>query len=163
MENQIILKENAIYLAGLLDGEGYFSMIRSQRSWLISVTIRMTDKYLMEEVATMIPWSGKFGGGSVTLIKSRSPKWKTSWQVKWNGDSARRICEAIEPYSRLKKPQINLILSFLKNRSLAREEARGIKRAYPSWFHDLALSSKDSITSLNKKGPPTMSKNISAL
>jgi hypothetical protein len=95
--------ETLAYVAGLFDGEGCvnFTQAGKQRTWVIRVMIRNTDREIIEYLQSL------FAGRIETKIAyPNKPLWKTSycWRLDW--DAAIEFLEVIEPWVRIKKDQI---------------------------------------------------------
>jgi hypothetical protein len=97
-------KTDLAYLAGLVDGEGTIGISPQQN---VRVAIAMTEEFLPK-------WIHMSFGGKIYLHKQRRVNWKrlTEWVV--NGEEANIFLTAILPYLRIKKPQAEIALDFLK-------------------------------------------------
>jgi hypothetical protein len=112
-------RETLAYVAGLFDGEGCvnFTQAGAQRTWVIRVMIRNTDRKVIDYLQVL------FGGRIETKALHRdNPTWKASycWRLDW--DMAINFLVAIEPWVRIKREQI-LVARFwdaLRNRNKKR-------------------------------------------
>lgn len=69
------IKENDLYwLAGLLEGEGSFTIKANKIS--VCISVEMTDKDIIERAANIV------GKGNIYYCKARKSNYKSSW--KWN-------------------------------------------------------------------------------
>ncbi len=76
------------WLAGLLEGEGCFSLHRRSPE----IRLQMTDRDVVERVALL------FGGRRVTAGKPRNWGKQTVFTTSTQGDSAVQIMRAIRPH-----------------------------------------------------------------
>lgn len=128
---------DAAYLAGLLDGEGCFSLtLRDKptrghhyRRWEIAVTLVMTTREFMEEIALLVPWGGGTVGRNARTLVGRA---RPAWRMKWSGTAAVELCRAIQPYVRLKKKHVALILAIDVAKDLAQSERSGQRSRLPT-------------------------------
>ncbi len=86
-----IPREEAIWLAGLLDGEGCFGSYRCNggRNWFTTVVLKMTDRDVVDHAAELM-------GGNVKTIPQHNPKHKTQYVVQiQNIDGVNRVGLAV--------------------------------------------------------------------
>lgn len=148
-----IKREDAIYLAGLMDGEGsfYIQLGHGKSGCRVVASVGVTNKEFMETIHAMIPWVGRFGGGKVVKQGNRSnPRHRDAWRIFWSGSTAFKICAAIKPYIILKKRHVDIMMEILEARQKAKEDRIGVK--YPSWYHELVEKLHAEIMILNKRG-----------
>ena len=119
-----MLRENAIYLAGLFDGEGCvqfhrrYRRIRKNRAPHFALTctldIAMTDKPTIEYVKKIT------GVGNVSRrVKNKSPSSKKHWKDQWRWNcSHRQACEIakqIAPFAVTKQERLLEIVNHYVN------------------------------------------------
>jgi len=111
--------EICAYVAGLIDGEGYFAVIRNKSEWLkthtkrgycdnISLTICNMNKELLVSVQHIL----KRGD----IVTHRRPNKPPSFTLRFYPNALRVILPKIIPYLLLKKRQAQLMLSLLNIR-----------------------------------------------
>ena len=132
------------YTAGIVDGEGCIGIYTKGKGKgrgipNVAVAIDNTNEWLCQ-------WIKFSYGGSIHRIdryaeRNHKPSWK--WTI--SGKQALIFLQLIFPYLRLKKPQAEVAIQFLKAR-------RG--RGYPSTEGELAIAEAQRIVmhKLNKKG-----------
>lgn len=86
------------WLAGLLEGEGYFGASKvgktKSRNRTLRVSLVMTDKDVVEKAHRLTGVSTRLG---FYAPKDR-PSWNPSWSVRWAGKDAEDLMRAILPY-----------------------------------------------------------------
>lgn len=95
---------NLAYLAGILDGEGCFSIKYNKNTdvYFTTVALGMTERPALELMAEMF-------GGKIRLDSSGRHK----SMFRWESNSApknKEILEAVLPYVRVKKEQVRMLL-----------------------------------------------------
>ncbi len=108
-----------IYLAGFLDGEGYFGVgKKGTRTYSPAVEVHQSGyraAVLMDELHELL-------GGSLDH-SSQKPWYKgdnrhpVSRRLRWSGATARELCEVLLPYLRFKSPQAQLLVDWPLRRS----------------------------------------------
>lgn len=93
------------YMAGLLDGDGTFSISKDTRRIkpYYQATIRLANKDL-----NMHKWAVQFFGGS---IKNRDANGVATWQL--SGDGVRGAVDAVIPFLIIKKERAETVWQFL--------------------------------------------------
>lgn len=86
-------REQTIWLAGILEGEGWFTIRHPQggRS-RITVGIKMTDADVVQRAACLM------GGNAKAREDSRSAKFNTCWECTVSGAKAEAVMKAILPF-----------------------------------------------------------------
>lgn len=136
------------YLAGLFDGEGYIGLVplkllhRKNPSFAFCLRVVVSNTYL--PILKMI--KDKFGGG-LERHKTEFSR-RLIWHWRRQGWHTIPFLKSIQPYSTIKKPQIDLALEYLdkyKGDKLGnrwkpveeREKTRADKRRYVDKFKQL--------------------------
>jgi len=106
------MKNNLIYLSGILDGEGWFSIQRTRRttnelnvSYMPVIGVANTNIKLMNWLVE------KFGGKIITLKynpKGFGIKQRYEWRL--NSTETRKLMPQVIPFLLLKKEQAKLLL-----------------------------------------------------
>lgn len=143
----VVKETEKAYLAGLLDGEGTVSILRTKggkgvETIIASIEVSNTD-------IRMIQWMKDLFGGNVVLSnrkRTRDGKWKPLYRIAYRGRSVDRILNLALPYLKLKVRQAQLALE-LRSRMGAVKE-----RPLPSreWVYREALLKE--CKSLNARG-----------
>jgi hypothetical protein len=114
-----IEQSDLLWLAGLLEGEGYFSSSNNNSS-NIKIGIKMTDKDVMERVANIL-------GVGVVYCKPEKSHWKPQYVVRLSNKRAKELMELLHPLMGLRrKAAIETALSSYK------ETDRSVN-AYRAW------------------------------
>ena len=111
-------KENLIYLAGFIDGEGCLTTsfdypINRIRPRL---TITNTNKEVLE-------WIHAVFGGSLYLHKPRGSQTRASYELMFFCNKAMNLIEKVYPFLKVKKKEADVFLRFretVKNRELGK-------------------------------------------
>lgn len=87
-------REEIIWLAGLLEGEGtFFCAAPTHRRPGIRVKLEMTDEDIVKRAAVLVPCATK-----VRACRARCDSWSTTYVKCWNGADAEYIMRAVLPY-----------------------------------------------------------------
>ena len=106
------MKNKLIYLAGILDGEGWFSIQRTRRkngdwnaSYMANIGIANTDIRLMK-------WLQDNFGGKVAVRKHRDTDIGTKQRYEWrlNSTESKSLIPKVISYLLLKKEQAKILL-----------------------------------------------------
>ncbi len=123
-------KENDIYMAGIVDGEGYVGMEKFiQRKkyirYRIVCIIVNTNKYLMY-------WISINYKGYVYKRKSQGKNYKTSYVWYLYNDNAYKLFKKLYPYSIIKKKNLKSCINF-------REKAlgRGMNKLKEKYWREI--------------------------
>jgi len=107
------------YLAGIVDGEGYVTIKRSgtlheykdksycYKAYSPVIAIAMTDqKFIvwMKEITNI--------KGQLWVRKFPNPRWRPSYTLSFHGANAIQLAKNILPYSRIKKPQLEILMKY---------------------------------------------------
>lgn len=105
------------YVAGLLDGEGYVSMVqrqrrepdrRSEHDTEILVAVTMVERAPLDALAE------RFGGG-VYLVAHGHKRWRDAYRYQVTGRLAEGVLRAARPYMLVKHRQADLCLEQREN------------------------------------------------
>lgn len=104
-------KLTAAYLAGLIDGEGYISLLPSvlkgRRYFNPVLKIGMTSRDLIE-------WFHKSFGGQLEHREYENPNFNDAYTVTLTGKSLKPFLQNILPFLRLKRRQAEICLEKIK-------------------------------------------------
>ena len=102
------------YIAGLFDGEGYVGVIKvkpnpkwRQKSPVYSMVVSIANTNL-----EILCWLRGLFGGSVFTTNKRTEHWQKGHEWRIVSNQAIPFLEAIQPYTKIKKEQIELALFF---------------------------------------------------
>lgn len=96
----------AAYIAGLVDGEGSFTISRNVRGVHIpAIDIIMTFRPVIEWFASRL-------GVTVRSRTPRSARYRMQYHVRVAGKRAVNLCVILLPFLRVKKDQANLMIRF---------------------------------------------------
>jgi len=126
MAMEIIEKDNLIYLAGILDGEGWIGIVKTEirrneksaRYYLI-IAISNTSKELMDWLCSKV-------GGTYCLAKENRKEWKDHYKWDLTGESAYKILQKVYPYLVVKREQAKMAMEFQLKRSITKQRRNGI-------------------------------------
>ncbi len=134
------VRDKIIWLAGLLEGEGYFGMSRNTPR----VVVNMTDEDIIKKIAEMFnvtyrPMKGK--------IRESHPEWKMCYNVTINGEKAISIMMSILPLmGQRRQEKIKEIIALWKkvstpsNQKLNSRQANFIREEFDGKnYRELAL------------------------
>jgi len=96
------------YLAGLLDGEGSFSIIKTGGRYQLHIKIATTTPQ-------MLRWVVKHFGGTIYTKKPFVVNWRTryDWQCP-SGKATEPLLLSVLPYLTVKKQQANTALKYVR-------------------------------------------------
>ena len=106
------MRDKLIYLAGILDGEGWFSIHRTRRktgelsaSYMPVIGVANTDFRLMK-------WLERNFGGKIISVKNTPKSLGTKQRYEWrmNSTETRNFLPQVIPFLFLKKKQAKLLL-----------------------------------------------------
>lgn len=102
------------YIAGIIDGEGFFGMGRAKppsangrwmyHTWCV---IAQSDRALLE-------WLQERVGGRIAAGRQRAPGWKTYYQLVIQHGALRKALEWLPDVLRVKRPQAILMREYLR-------------------------------------------------
>lgn len=105
--------ENMAYIAGLLDGDGSFSMIREKRSHGYSYYPCIQISNVFEGMISF--FHETFGGcKKLKSLQSHGKRVQFVWNVR-GMESCKKVLERVIPYLVLKKKQAKILLDSVKN------------------------------------------------
>lgn len=142
-------KSNRAYLAGLLDGEGYISILKTKKGnkatwnnardyvYVPVIKVAMTDRPIIE-------WLHQSFGGTFEIRKAQGNR-KESYCWTARKKQTADFLQLIHPYLRVKKPQATLLLQY---RNVAGKA--GHKLTEETWKKRDELYTE--IRKLNKRG-----------
>src|SRR5206468_1125149 len=94
------------YAAGFFDGEGSVQISKKgEREFVLRITAANTNR------ESMLFFRGRWGG-SVYEKKPRNPRHKVSWHWQLSAQQALIFMRDIQPYARIKQPQLDLGIEF---------------------------------------------------
>jgi len=91
------------YFAALLDGEGWITFERANKTFSLRVGVANTCKLVLQQLMN------EFGGGVRKQHKVNYQVW--TWSVSQH--KAKRFLEAVLPYMRIKQGEAKIALEFL--------------------------------------------------
>jgi len=118
-------KENIIYLAGFLDGEGSFSLVKSRRkyhnkegyydNYWVFLSVTNTDESVIKWIKTIT------GTG---FIYSKSPRGNRKKQFIWGASASQAylVIESVLPFLKVKSVQATLLKEFQEQMDKQRKE-----------------------------------------
>ena len=135
------------YMAGILDGEGHFSMYFHERFNRHHVTVGV-----MNTSRDLIDWLVNNFGGYVYEHKPKShkPHWKPCWEWRMKVQEIPGRLPPILPYLVIKRRQAELAISFREtiNPSANNPRKKGVSPEILALRHKIM----DELKSLNRKG-----------
>lgn len=78
------------WLAGLLEGEGYFGLVKNRDRWVAHLSLSMTDEDVVARAADLI-------GVSVGRTAARRVGWRATYRVAAKGSRALEIMRLVHP------------------------------------------------------------------
>ncbi len=106
-----MIKDQIIYLAGIMDGEGTFHIGNHNKS-----TRHLTSRlYVVNTDQRLIEWLHKsFGGLIYSRNSSKNPHWKTKFEWVVVTGEILTLSEAILPFLICKREQAEVMIKFRK-------------------------------------------------
>ncbi|KKK76143.1 hypothetical protein LCGC14_2866650 [marine sediment metagenome] len=120
----MITRENIIWLAGLLEGEGCFSN-RVGKHRRIMICVAMTDKDVIADIAdlTQVSIHGPY---------RRNTRYKVQWGVSLHGGKAAGFMMMVYPFMHARrKQQINHVLGEWKQQGICYKDKTHCKNGHP--------------------------------
>ena len=124
MEATKLTATSKAWLAGLCDGEGYFSIsVVSQRWTRPIIEVAMTHRRTIHHIRHLL------GFGSVAMLPPRNGKHRKIWRYTAASQQAKTLCRTLLPYLITKQKAAELILAweprnFAGQRELLRKARR---------------------------------------
>ena len=141
-------KQDIIYLAGIIDGEGSFYIgqdAKRERNFNSRIVIVNTD-------IKLIDWLHKTFGGLVYSRKSiKHPTWKRKYEWIINKSEILNISKAMLPYLIIKKEHAIVMIKFRK--TFNKKRGRGIP--VDDKTHQLRCTLMKELSKLNHNNIPT--------
>lgn len=152
---------DAAYIAGLLDGEGYFGIQLVDGGKVVHkpgykyyryfVVLVMTSKPFLETIRAIAPWGESAVTSAYQKLRGRA---RPSWKIRWTGRHAASLCRDILPYLRLKRRHAELIIWLDDAKAFAVKErpaGRGGSK-YPAYIIDMHARARNEFRLLNARG-----------
>ena len=150
---QLQERHSLAYMAGIVDGEGSITILRSTQKnprtgkiyncQVPIICVANTSKDLMEWI------KDKFGGHywKVKRARDENPRWKPTYEWACSCRQAACVAKMILPFLVIKKQQANLVLEFYRTRSVAGSPRTKTEEA--SDYRDLII---EQVHALNARG-----------
>lgn len=110
----IISIEQAAWLAGFIDGEGYFGFAtnrkgQKKRYCQLRLIIANTNKQCIDTIKQLA------GGGSISCrqLSKKNPNWSDCYVIAITGNSLRHVIKHIRPYCIVKRAHLDLYDKFI--------------------------------------------------
>ena len=142
----IMSKLTASYVAGYIDGEGYFGIIPNFKKSSYREVLKITSVD-----GDIINWLQKSFGGSVhkRIFKTNS---KDAYCWTLEGKNLVPFIEKVIPYLKLKRKQAELILEKRKLRKFYEDKGERKGIIYPNWVKEKVQYLYQEIRRLNFRG-----------
>jgi hypothetical protein len=125
--------QDAAYVAGLIDGEGYIGIMESHGYYAARADIGMAEVAL-----PLLNWLHARFGGSVCQSRAESEKWAAAFRWSLHGKRAAAFCRCIAPLLRLKRRQAEIVsqpgLDGSMKEEIHRLNRKGPSRAAGGWL-----------------------------
>ena len=111
------------YVAGLIDGEGCIRIARKKQhvgpnhSYNVTVIVAIVGRAALEHLVLLF-------GGVLTPKPATQPNCRNAWTWLANGDRARRVLVAIQPYVLVKDRQVGAAIAVLESTASNRRGRR---------------------------------------
>lgn len=139
-------RDQAAYLAGIIDGEGTFYIgqeVRHPKCFNSRILVVNTD-------IRLINWLKENCGGLVyTRSNSKNPSWKLKYEWITQKSQILPICEYVLPYLICKKEQAEVMIEFRKTF----DKYRGRNNPVPENIHYFRLDLLSKLRKLNHSIP----------
>lgn len=105
-------EQQTVWLAGLLEGEGWFG--RHKKNRCVQIRIAMTDEDVIRKAASIM---GSIVKSYVPKSKNPSKSYRTAWTAYAGGDRAVSVMKAILPFmGQRRKERIEFLLNLASQR-----------------------------------------------
>ena len=159
-EPMTLSREDAIYIAGFLDGEGWIGLqknpIRADKwaytYYFVRVGVSNTNKEILEWLQAIT------GKGYIRVNKSnlKLPNRKPCWMWDLSGTDAVELIKLVHPYLKVKKKVVESILEFRQMIDSQKKERMTSKRKYKQPVSEEFNKKREelylNVRKLNKRG-----------
>lgn len=140
-------KAELAYLAGIVDGEGSFSLAPTRKSshiYVCRLSVGNTNPLI-------IAWLRRYFGGNVASEHRQNPKHKPVWRWTASGSELTRITEAVLPFLVGKVEQARIILAYRQTLAPAITGRRNVDCLTPE-IKQARASFHAQLATLNRRG-----------
>jgi hypothetical protein len=143
------------YLAGIIDGEGSISLVRSHakrtRGRYVYPLLRIanTDRAIIDWIAERIPF------GARHYSSAMNERCKAVHHIGWASGDAIKLLSAVVPFLVAKQQQAEIVLRLWSLNECAKEEAGGYfgnHHPLPDWLIAAREQAFADVQALNKRG-----------
>lgn len=151
----LLTKEQAAYIAGIIDGEGSISLVQSfakrtnGRYVYPLVRVANTAQSLVDWLLDVV------GFGSMQYVTRSNEKCKPVWHVSWAASEAIQVLREVEPYLVIKKDRARIAIDLWGANEKAKIDAGGYfgnGHPLPEWLVKYRLEAFEQVKALNARG-----------
>ena len=122
-------KEEIIYFAGLVDGEGYVGITTKGKRVSGETKYQVIFRIMLTNLEVIQKYSDILGGHVKTYYKDH-PVWKDAYGFSFYDEKAEGVLRLILPYLIVKRLQVEKMLEFRKTVSRGRNQYSDKKEAF---------------------------------
>lgn len=149
----MVASTDKAYVAGILDGEGYITIRRSNRYLKNTVSYRLVVGFTNTDLS-LLEWIQSLYGGCINQ-KSRASlvRHSIAWELTIHKkEDLSRILQDVKPYIKVKAKQLDLALRFSVLGKIKKSGTWPVFKALPEEL-SIRESFKAELTELNRRGP----------
>jgi hypothetical protein len=139
-------REEAAYVAGFLDGEGYATVVCKPNRRCYRAQVGFANRDL-----AVLAWIQRFVGGHIARLSRQKSTHAPAFELKTSSHAALRFfLPQLLPFLRIKRQQVESLLAFL---ALGKIKRRGIPAR--ANVEDIAVREqfRQKFKAMNKRGP----------
>jgi len=145
----------AEYLAGFMDAEGSFMIVKSKASRSRGTQVRARISAASTDLAVIEDIRRAYGGIMVNQARRKS-KWNPSHQLVWTSGQIGPLLRSIRPHLRIKGKQADLLIDFARHKTSTQQGRSGrCFAALPGEVVVFRENLYNRVHELNAKGPPS--------
>ncbi len=103
------------YIAGFLDGEGCFTVVKR---WKIVVACENTYRPTIERLHKI------FGGCFTPMVRKRKKNWRPTYRWAVVSNDALQVCQSVAVYLKEKQPQAVMLIALQQTMGMPRVNGR---------------------------------------
>jgi hypothetical protein len=160
-----MLDTDLAYLSGAMDSDGYFTIKRSTYCMRVRNEANnaiYSEKVGLHQVTPIVPELLKSHfGGNCHLAKPQTPNSKPMYRWTATDLAASKACEALLPYLRIKRRQVELILELRKSKEMPYGQlAYWFSEEFPGWRDMELWTTTQVVEALGYAGPAMVAQAI---
>jgi hypothetical protein len=135
-------REDLIYLAGIIDGEGSIGISPNGASYIIKLQVYNNSLVL-------IKWVQKTFGGTIYTTEPKKKAHARSYTVRWLGTAAVPLLRKVKSFLKIKRKQAYLAIQTCVLQSRRRNK----NRKFSTKTREFLVEANEEMHKLNRRGP----------